>query len=81
MSISFLTPVATTVWTTGQDAIVSLNCSDSHTATFPLTLYNGTQHQPVPGLAPFGQVSCSSPLTIKVPTTIPSGSSYFVGTT
>ncbi|KAF9380379.1 hypothetical protein CPC16_010349 [Podila verticillata] len=76
--VFFLTPVATTVWTTGQDATVSLNCTEPYNATFPVILYTSPQNQPVPGLAPLGQISCINSLTIQVLNTIPSGSSYFV---
>ncbi|KAF9904633.1 hypothetical protein EC991_002507 [Linnemannia zychae] len=85
--LSYGAPISTTVWTAGSDATISWSndCSDLANTTFPVVLQiqrlnNDKIQDPVPGLAPLGTIDCSEPnsITIKVPTTVATGSKYSV---
>ncbi|KAK3836837.1 MAG: hypothetical protein J3R72DRAFT_449893 [Linnemannia gamsii] len=86
--LSFGAPIAATTWTAGQDAVVSWSntCADLAPATtFPIQLVvqrpdNPTIQDPVAGANNLGEVNCAKAgsVTIKVPTTIPSGTKYSI---
>lgn len=83
--LKYGTPLASTIWTAGEDATISWtnDCSDLATTTLPVVLQiqraDGIQ-MPVPGVAPLGQLNCRSAgsLTIKVPSAILSGRLYSI---
>ncbi|KAK5797272.1 hypothetical protein F5H01DRAFT_373377 [Linnemannia elongata] len=78
-------PISTTTWTAGQDATISWTntCAGLPNTTFPVTLQvqraDGVQ-TPVTGVPSLGDLDCSKAgsLTVKVPTTVPSGSLYSI---
>ncbi|KAK3827135.1 MAG: hypothetical protein JOS17DRAFT_749005 [Linnemannia elongata] len=78
-------PIATTIWTAGQDGTISWtnDCSTLTTTSFPVMLQiqraDGVQI-PVAGLASLGNLDCAKPgsLTVKVPTTVASGKLYSI---
>ncbi|KAG0371930.1 hypothetical protein BGX24_000967, partial [Mortierella sp. AD032] len=86
--LSFGAPIAATTWTAGQDATASWSntCADLAPATtFPIQLVvqrpdNPTIQDPVTGASNLGEVNCAKAgsVTIKVPTTIASGTKYSI---
>ncbi|KAG9063337.1 hypothetical protein KI688_004219 [Linnemannia hyalina] len=78
-------PISSTVWTAGSDATISWTntCADQTTTTFPVMLQtqraDGVQI-PVAGLASLGDLDCAKAgsLSVKVPTTVPSGKLYSI---
>ncbi|KAG0274759.1 hypothetical protein BGZ96_004111 [Linnemannia gamsii] len=77
-------PIASTTWTAGQDATISwINTCVGTTTSFPVMLQiqraDGVQI-PVPGLASLGDLDCAKAgsLTVKVPTTVASGTQYSI---
>ncbi|KAG0055414.1 hypothetical protein BGZ83_008687 [Gryganskiella cystojenkinii] len=82
--LSYGAPIQATVWTAGSTQTVSWtnDCSDLPKTTFPIVLQQeqGTVQVPVPGLAPLGNLDCSSSgsIDVQVPATLPSGNTYSI---